>query len=84
MPDDVAAVGIRAHYFNPKSGVNSAPVRLADQMEEPFEWILTFRWANQSDDSPALWWRVPKDKRPVQFPQALGISPANVLPLSEP
>ena len=82
--DGVTGVGIRAHYFNPKSGVNSAPVRLADQMEEPFEWILTFRWANQSDDSPALWWRVPKDKRPVPFPQALGISPANVLPLSEP
>ena len=79
VPDDVAAVGIRAHYFNPKSGVNSAPVRLADQMEEPFEWILTFRWANQSDDSPALWWRVPKDRRPNVFPAEMGVAPVNVL-----
>ena len=84
VPDDVTAVGIRAHYFNPKTGVNSAPVRLVDQMEEPFEWILTFRWENQPDDSPAIWWRVPKDRKPAQFPQMLGISPANVLPLREP
>ena len=84
VPDDVTAVGIRAHYFNPKTGVNSAPVRLVDQMEEPFEWILTFRWENQPDDSSAIWWRVPKDRKPAQFPQMLGISPANVLPLREP
>ena len=59
-------------------------MRLVGQMEEPFEWILEFRWEGQREDSKPLWWRVPKDRRPALFPEALGVSPANVLPLCEP
>ena len=84
VPEDVRAVGIRAHYLNPRAGRNSYPVRLVGQMEEPFEWILEFRWEGQREDVTPLWWRVPKDRRPAQFPEELGVSPANVLPLCEP
>ncbi|MGN1369784.1 MAG: sulfate/molybdate ABC transporter ATP-binding protein [Aristaeellaceae bacterium] len=84
VPDDVCAVGIRAHYFNPKAPGNNNPVRLVGQMEEPFEWILEFRWAGQQEGSTAIWWRIPKDKRPAEFPPTLGVSPANVLPLTKP
>ena len=77
--DGVKAVGIRAHYFNPKSAQNRAPVTFVREMEEPFEWIVEFRYAGQDPASPPLWWRVPKDRRPGQFPDAFGVAPQNVL-----
>ena len=81
--DGLKAVGIRAHYFNPTAARNRFPVRYAEEMEEPFETIIRFRYAGQSPDSPPVWWRMAKDKRPAQFPQALGVAPANVLLLYE-
>jgi molybdate transport system ATP-binding protein len=43
--------------------------------------VLEFRYAGQRPDSPPLWWRIPKEKRPQQLPDALGVAPVNVLPL---
>ena len=83
IPEDTTHVGIRAHYFNPRIPQNSFPVRFAGQMEEPFEWIYEFRYAGQSPDTPAIWWRMTKERRPVEFPKALGVAPVNVLPLRE-
>lgn len=77
--DGLLGVGLRAHYFNPRANQNSVPVRYAGEMEEPFEWILLFRCEGQSDDTPPIWWRLPKDKKPQAFPDRLGIAPANVL-----
>ena len=77
--DDLAAVGIRAHYFNPKTPVNTFPVRFIQEMEEPFEWVSEFRYEGQSSDTPALWWRYPKEKRMQKLPEKLGVSPANIL-----
>ena len=73
------AVGLRAHYFHPNAPQNRHPVVFAEEMEEPFETILQFRFAEQDPDSPPVWWRLAKDKRPQSFPAGLGISPANVL-----
>ena len=50
-------------------------------MEEPFAWVSEFRYANQPPDSPALWWRYPKEQRPPAPPKALGVAPEDVLPL---
>ena len=77
--DDLCAVGIRAHYFNTTTRQNRFPVRYVEEMEEPFETILQFRYAGQEAESPAVWWRIGKDKRPQQFPEELGIAPANIL-----
>ena len=33
----------------------------------------------QDPDSPPVWWRISKDKKPQQFPTELGISPVNIL-----
>ena len=52
-------------------------------MEEPFETILQFRFASQKPDSPPVWWRLSKEKRPAQFPAELGIAPVNILLLYE-
>ncbi len=81
--DGVKAIGIRAHYFHVKANQNRYPVEYLGEMEEPFEWIVKFRWRNQSSDAPPLWWRVPKDRRPAEFPAQLGAAPVNVLLLYE-
>lgn len=82
VPDNIRAVGLRAHYFHPRAAANRFAVRLESELEEPFEWILLFRYEGQDAASPALWWRMPKDKKPSAMPEALGIAPENVLLLN--
>ncbi len=77
--DGLEAVGIRAHYFSPSAPANRYPVQYVEEMEEPFETILQFRFAGQDPESQPIWWRLSKDKRPRSFPEELGIAPANVL-----
>jgi len=77
--DGLEAVGLRAHYFNAGAGKNRYPVRFVEEMEEPFETILQFRYVGQSSETPPVWWRLSKEKKPSVFPEELGIAPANVL-----
>ena len=81
VPEGVTAVGIRAHYFNPRAPQNRFPVTCVGEMEEPFEWILQMRTPGQLEGSESIWWRIPKAKRPAVFPGELGVAPVNVLPL---
>ena len=81
--DGVKAVGIRAHYFNTKTAQNRYPVAYLGEMEEPFEWIVEFRYRGQNPGTPPVWWRIPKDRRPQTFPRELGAAPVNVLLLYE-
>ena len=83
VEDGLCAVGIRAHYFSPSAPQNRFPVRYVEEMEEPFETIIHFRYCSQPEDSPAIWWRLAKDKKPAQFPEELGIAAANILLLYE-
>lgn len=77
--EGLKAVGIRAHYFHPAAQQNRYPVTLVEEMEEPFETIIQFRYASQDPASPPIWWRLPKDKKPQNFPGEMGIAPANIL-----
>lgn len=81
--DGLKGVAFRAHYLNMKTSENRYPVVLEREMEEPFEWILLFRYKGQSTESQPIWWRLPNDKRPQVFPKELGIAPANILLLYE-
>ena len=81
--EGLCAVGVRAHYFNPNAAQNRFPVRFIEEMEEPFETILQFRYINQREESPSIWWRLPKEKRPRDFPAQLGVAAANILLLYE-
>ena len=81
--DGLKAIGIRAHYFSPTTGHNRFPVQYVEEMEEPFESIIQFRYTSQDPGSPPIWWRLPKDKRPAQFPEEMGIAPVNILLLYE-
>ncbi len=76
---DIKAIGIRAHYFNPKTKMNMLPVEFVEEIEEPFEWILKFRYKGMKDDVSPVWWRLSKERRPKQFPAALGISEVNIM-----
>ncbi len=77
--DGLTAVGIRAHYFSADCMENRRRVRFTGEMEEPFEWVLEFRFEGQSPDSEPLWQRLPKDRRPGFLPHALGVAPRDVL-----
>ena len=81
LNDGLKAVGIRAHYFNTGTQHNRFPVVFADEIEEPFETIIQFRYRGQRESSPSLWWRMSKEKRPRELPEALGVAPVNILPL---
>jgi len=81
--DDLCAIGIRAHYFDPGIAHNRVPVRFTGELEEPFEYILQFRYENQDDASQDVWWRTPKDRKGIIRPPELGVDPADVLPLYE-
>ena len=81
LRDDLCAIGIRAHYFSPEEERNSGAVVLEGEMEEPFEWILKFRYETAAPDSRPVWWRIPKERRPQHFPKRLGIAPEQVMPL---
>ena len=83
LRDELCAVAIRAHYFNTKTPHNRYNVNFVGRMEEPFEYILQFRYENQDDSSPDIWWRLPKDKIGDKEPSELGVAPQNVMPLYE-
>ena len=83
VEDGLCAVGLRAHYFSPATQHNRYAVRFTEEMEEPFETIIQFRYLDQDPNSPSVWWRIPKDRKPAQLPGELGISPANILLLYE-
>ena len=77
--DGLCAVGIRAHYFNTSAPSNRFRAIYQEEMEEPFETIIQFRFENQTPESAPVWWRMSKDRKPQQFPLEVGIAPANVL-----
>jgi len=81
--DGLSAVGLRAHYFNTGATHNRYPVVFVEEMEEPFETIIQFRFAGQDPNSAPIWWRLSKEKRPRIFPQEIGIAAVNVLLLYE-
>ena len=77
--DNIQGIGIRAHYFNTATSQNRNRVVYQEEMEEPFEIIIQFRFEKQSPESAPVWWRMSKEKKPQRFPEELGIAPANIL-----
>ena len=77
--DGLKAVGIRAHYFNQNSRLNSNEIVIEGLFEEPFETTVLFRFRNQDAQSPSVWWRLPKDRVPREHELSIGIAPVNIL-----
>ena len=53
--DNLTGVAFRAHYLNTRTSVNRYPVIYTSELEEPFEWVLLFRYMGQAPDSPPIW-----------------------------
>lgn len=91
IKEGLKAIGIRAHFFCAewdstitgedalKIRQNTHPVTIVDEMEGPFEWILQFRYKGQSEGSEAVWWRIPKAKKPYAYPEKPGVYQENIL-----
>ena len=77
--DDLVAIGVRARYFEANSEQNRFAVRLADEIEGPFEYNLQFRYENQLAEAQDICWIIPKEKKRGQFPAELGVAPANIM-----
>jgi molybdate transport system ATP-binding protein len=81
LREGLRAVGIRAHYFSPEIKANRFSVRFTDEMEEPFEYAIQFRYENQQDNAQDILWLLPKKMKSAGIPVMLGVEPENVLPL---
>jgi len=77
--DGLKAIGIRAHYFDPREQANNYKVVYCGKIEQPFEMIVKFRYAGSDSSSEELWWRIPKDRLPESMPDRLGISEENIM-----
>ena len=77
--DGLCAIGIRAHYFGPRTVLNRYPVKFTGEIEEPFDIIFPFRYESQDENSPDVWRRMPKDKKRAENPAELGVNPKHVL-----
>jgi molybdate transport system ATP-binding protein len=77
--DSVCAVGIRAHYFSPNMAHNRFSICKTDEAEEPFEWVMQFRYETQKEESQDIWWRLPKENKPQQMPTEMGVLPSDVM-----
>lgn len=84
IPSTLHAVGIRSHSFQIDKLENFLPVLCTKMIEEPLTWRVLFRFPNQTAEAPALWWRIPKQQKPNEFPKALGIARQDVLLLCRP
>ncbi len=77
--DNLSAIGIRAHYFCPQTVENSVPIRILEDIEEPFEWTFKFKYIDQDEDSEPIWWRISKGEMSSEPPEKLGVAPEDIL-----
>lgn len=83
VPDDIKAIGIRAHDFIAKNtiaddGNNYIPINHYEINEMPFEWYLTL--------DNGLWYKQEKylnGKATMEIPKYLMIQPENIILLNE-
>lgn len=79
VKDGLIAIGIRGHSFHRNLTVNARSVTIVEKIEQPFEWIVKFRYTTQLADTTPIWWRFAKVEENVAMPELLGIAPADIL-----
>ena len=60
-------------------GENSLPIVITEEIEQPFEWIVKFRYPRQSLATPDIWWRFAKTDRPDILPDRLTLRGDDIL-----
>ncbi len=64
VEDSLCTIGVRAHCFSEETAENALPIRIIEQVEEPFEWTFKFAYPKQREDSEPVWWRIAKTESP--------------------
>ena len=77
--DGLCSIGIRAHYFNPKTAQNRFPIQIINEIESPFEYNIQFRYLAQHGESQDIWWRIAKEKRTGEYPPEIGVASSNIM-----
>lgn len=77
--DNICAIGVRGHSFQHHVAENAYAVHVVEEIEQPFEWIVKFRYENQQDHTASIWWRFSKAHRPTSFEGQLGVQPKDIL-----
>lgn len=76
--DTLQAVGIRSHSFDAGLTSNRYAVQVVEEVEQPFEWVVKFRYAGQAAQAEPLWQRIAKSDY-HGAPAALGVRPDEIL-----
>ena len=77
--EGLCAIGVRAHFFAPSIEQNAFPIRVTETVEEPFGWIVKFRYEGQSPHVADVWWRFSKSSGLGTQPGQLGVRPEDIL-----
>ena len=77
--DGLCAIGIRAHCFHGNVTDNMVPMTIVEEIEQPFEWVIKFRYENQDPQTQTIWWRFAKPMKPTVMPSTLGVAGKDIL-----
>lgn len=77
--DTLTAIGVRGHNFHEQGTDNVHEITIVEEIEQPFEWIIKFRYKMQAPGTMPVWWRFAKSDRPFILPDKLGIDPQDIL-----
>lgn len=78
VADTIQAVGIRDHALQCREPANRQPITVVECMEQPFAWLVQFRFTSQQTGTPALWQWISKSEY-HGVPDAVGINPKDIL-----
>lgn len=87
VPDDVAYLGVRAHFLDwPAEGVNQLTYQIEQVIEDTFSMIVMLRNAQSMDHTQNIRWEVDKKKwqqlSQNGLPISLSIAPENIILLT--
>ncbi len=77
--DSLVAIGVRGHKYNPECQINNYPIQVETCVEQPFEWVVKFRYPGQQKTTEAIWWRLSKMEAVPVWPARLGVPAKDIL-----
>lgn len=79
VPPGLCAVAIGERSFVPGREENGQTVTVETILERPFSWLVQFRYRNQKENTPSLWWQVDKTSHEPPQVLSLGVSSRDIL-----
>lgn len=76
--DAIQAVGIRDHALQCRETANRHDIAVVECMEQPFVWLVQFRFTTQQAGTPPLWLGLSKNEYD-SVPKTVGINPNDIL-----